>query len=97
MPGSGLMALSAFLSMSRHRRFIYWALGLTALGVTALIVLSLLGGVGGDTWRSTWWLLFALPYPVGWIMSLLGAARLLFNPSASIRRERKKAIGGKDQ
>jgi len=40
-------------------------------------VWSLFGGVGGDTGRSTWWLLTALPYPVGWVMSLLGAVRLL--------------------
>lgn len=77
LPGSGLIALGAFLGKSRHRRFIYWAFGLTAFGVAALIVLSLFGGVGGNTGRSTWWLLTALPYPVGWIMSLLGAVHLL--------------------
>jgi glucose-6-phosphate-specific signal transduction histidine kinase len=79
LPGSGLIALGAFLSQSHHRRFIYWAFGLTAFGVAALIAMSLLGGVGGDTGRSTWWLLTALPYPVGWIMSLVGAVHLLIS------------------
>jgi hypothetical protein len=77
LPGSGLIALGALLGKSLHRKFIYWAFGLTALGVAMLVILSLLGGVGGDTGRSTWWLLTVLPYPVGWIMSLLGAVHLL--------------------
>ncbi len=77
LPGSGLVALSAFLGKSHHFRFIYRAFGLTVFGVAVVIVWSLFGGVGGDTGRSTWWLLTALPYPVGWIMSLLGAVRLL--------------------
>ncbi|MDH4219247.1 MAG: hypothetical protein OEW23_10785 [Candidatus Aminicenantes bacterium] len=77
MPGSGLVALGAFLGKSHHRRFIYLAFGLTVFGVAVVIVWSLFGGVGGDTGRSTWWLLTALPYPVGWVMSLLGAVRLL--------------------
>ncbi len=79
LPGSGLIALGAYLGKSHHRRFIYWAFGLTAFGVAVIIVWSLFGGVGGDTGRSTWWLLTALPYPVGWIMSLLGAVHLLIN------------------
>ncbi|MDH5466295.1 MAG: hypothetical protein OEY25_02640 [Candidatus Aminicenantes bacterium] len=77
LPGSGLIAFSAFLGKSRHRRFIYWAFGLTGFGVAVMIVWSLFGGVGGDTGPSSWWLLTALPYPAGWIMSLLGAVRML--------------------
>ncbi|MDH4273041.1 MAG: hypothetical protein OEW18_13800 [Candidatus Aminicenantes bacterium] len=77
VPGSGLIALGAFLAKSLRRRFIYWAFGLTALGVAVIVVWSLFGGVGGDTGRSAWWLLTALPYPAGWIMSLLGAIHLL--------------------
>ncbi|UCC40745.1 MAG: hypothetical protein JSV96_04685 [Candidatus Aminicenantes bacterium] len=77
MPGSGLIALSAFMGKSHHRRFIYWAFMMTVFGVAVVIVWSLFGGVGGDTGRSMWWLLTALPYPVGWIMSIIGAVRLL--------------------
>ncbi|NIM59848.1 MAG: hypothetical protein GTO16_13050 [Candidatus Aminicenantes bacterium] len=77
LPGSGLVALGAFLGKSHHRRFIYWAFMMIVFGVAVVVVLSLFGGVGGDTGRSMWWLLTALPYPVGWIMSIIGAVRLL--------------------
>lgn len=72
LPGSGMVALGALLDRSRHRRLLYRAFILIAIGVGALFALSMLGGVGVDTGRSMWWLLVALPYPVGWIMSLLG-------------------------
>jgi hypothetical protein len=77
LPGSGLVALSAFLGQSRHRTFVYWAFGLTVIGVAAFFVVSMFGGVGGNTGHSHLWLLTALPYPVGWIMSLVGVVRVL--------------------
>jgi uncharacterized membrane protein YhdT len=77
LPGSGLVALSAFLGKSRHRIFVCWAFGLTLIGVAGLFVVSMFGGVGGNTGRSNWWLLTGLPYPIGWIMSLIGVRRLL--------------------
>lgn len=75
--GSGLSALGAFLAKSRHKRFIAWAFAMTAVGVAAVIIVSMLGGVGGSTGRSPWWLLTAVPYPIGWIMSLIGGVRML--------------------
>ncbi len=77
LPGSGLVALGAFLGKSRHRIFVYWAFGLTLIGVAGLFVVSMFGGVGGNTGRSNWWLLTSLPYPIGWIMSLIGVRRVL--------------------
>jgi uncharacterized membrane protein YhdT len=77
LAGNGLVALSAFLSKSRHRTFVYWAFGLTVIGVAGVFVVSMFGGAGGNTGRSYWWLLTALPYPVGWIMSLVGVVRVL--------------------
>lgn len=90
LPGSGLIALGAFIGKSHHRKFVYWAFGLTAFGVAVVIVWSLFGGVGGDTGRSTWWLLTALPYPVGWIMSILGAVRLLTHSFSKSKGKAKK-------
>lgn len=74
LPGSGVVALSALLGQSRHRRLLYWAFGLTAVGVGAMFVLSMFGGTGGRSGRghSNWWALVILPYPVGWIMGLVG-------------------------
>ena len=72
LPGSGIAALGSFLGKSRHRILLYWAFVLIAVGVGAMVVLSMLGGIGGSSGRSMWWVLFILPYPVGWFMGLAG-------------------------
>ena len=72
LPGSGIAALGAFLGKSRHRILLYWSFILIAVGVAAMVVLSVLGGIGGRSGRSMWWAFFMLPYPVGWIMGLAG-------------------------
>jgi len=50
---------------------------LIAVGVGALFGLSALGGVGGRSGHSMWWLLTVLPYPVGWVMGLVGVLALV--------------------
>ena len=42
--------------------------------------MSALGGVGGTSGRSIWWILLCLPYPIGWVLGLVGAARKLREP-----------------
>jgi hypothetical protein len=42
-----------------------------------MVVLSWFGGVGGDTGRSMWWLVVVIPYPVGWVIGLVGAVLTL--------------------
>ena len=76
-PGTGLVALGAFLGKTRGRMLAYWGFGLMVVGMGALWGLSAIGGIGGDTGRSMWWGLLLLPYPAGWIMGLLGAVRSL--------------------
>jgi hypothetical protein len=76
LAGSAVVALGAFL-MHRRYRLPVAAVLLIALGVGALFGLSALGGVGGNTGRSIWLLLLCLPYPVGWVIGLFGAARTL--------------------
>lgn len=83
LPGAALIALGAWLGKSRHRVLLYWAVVLVAVGVGALWGLSALGGVGGDTGRSMWWLLVLLPYPIGWIMGLVGAILTLRKGSSA--------------
>jgi hypothetical protein len=73
--GIGLAALSAFLGKSRFRTLLYSALILAAIGVGAMFVLSMFGGIGGSSGRSMWWGLVILPYPVGWVIGLVGAIR----------------------
>ena len=75
LPGTFLLALGAWLGHSRHRRLLYWAFALVALGVGLLWGISAVGGFGGSTGRSMWWALLLLPYPVGWVMALVGAIR----------------------
>jgi hypothetical protein len=75
LPGIGLVTLGAFLGRSRHRALLLWAFVLAAIGVGTMFVLSAFGGVGGGTGRSMWWGLVIAPYPVGWIMGLVGAIR----------------------
>jgi hypothetical protein len=75
--GTGMVALGGLLGRSRHRLLIYWSFVLVAVGVGVLWVLSAFGGIGGSTGRSMWWGLVILPYPVGWIMGLVGAIRRL--------------------
>ena len=76
LPGIGMVALGAFLGKSRHRKLLYRSFVLVAVGVGALVVLSAVGGIrlsSKDAGHSIWWGLFILPYPVGWIMGLVGA------------------------
>jgi len=73
VPSFGLVALGAFIGRSRHQGLLYWSLALVAFGVAAMVALSWLGGIGGNSGRSIWWGLLILPYPVGWVTGLIGA------------------------
>lgn len=74
--GSALAALGAVQTRTGYRLSVA-AAALIATGVAALFGMSALGGVGGDTGRSIWWLLLCLPYPIGWVLGLVGATRKL--------------------
>jgi hypothetical protein len=77
--GSALVALGAFLTRT-HYRLPVIALVLIAVGVGVLFGFSALGGVGGTSGRSIWLLLLCVPYPIGWVLGLIGAARKLREP-----------------
>jgi hypothetical protein len=77
VPATAVIALSAYLARSRFRRLAYWGFGLTVIGVGWMFIISALGGFGGETGRSMWWILTLLPYPVGWILSVITGVRLL--------------------
>ncbi len=77
LPGSGMVALGALVRHSRHRPLLYFAFVMVLVGVGAMWGLSGLGGIGGPTGRSMWWATILLPYPVGWLLTLVGAVRLL--------------------
>jgi len=92
LPGTGMVCLGAILGRSRHRKLLCWAFALVAAGVAALWVLSAFGGIrihAGDSGRSPWWGISLLPYPVGWILGVLGAILALVElfKSSVLRRE----------
>ena len=74
LPGSGLVALGTFLSQVERRLIAYrvWVLVLIAIGVGALWGLSMVGGFGGPSGRSSWWGVLILPYLIGWSMGIWG-------------------------
>lgn len=77
LAGSFLLAISAFLSKNKLSLIIYLSFGMIALGVGMLFFLSSLGGVGGNSGRSWWWLLIVSPYPFGWILGIIGTILIL--------------------
>ncbi len=70
--GAVLAALGAFVSQARSRKALYMALCLVAFGVAAMFAATVAGGIGGRSGHSIWWGLFMIPYPVGWIVGLVG-------------------------
>jgi hypothetical protein len=75
-PGSGMVALGAYLAQTRMRKLVYWGFFLIAAAFVLLLTMTALGGFGGNApiLRSRWWGLLLLPYPVGWIMAMAGIA-----------------------
>jgi hypothetical protein len=69
--GSFLIALSAYFKKDRHWKIFLSLFLLIAVGVFALFYLSSLGGFGGTSDLSWWWGLFILPYPLGWLATLV--------------------------
>jgi hypothetical protein len=81
--GVALAAFGAALGRSRYRTLLVGALALTAMGVVAMVALSWAGGIGGQSGHSMWWAALIVPYPLGWLLALVGAALILTD---SLRR-----------
>jgi hypothetical protein len=73
LPGVGLVTLGAFLGKSRYRKLLGGSFVLVAVGVGAMFATSAFGGFGGNSGHSMWWGVVILPYPIGWIIGLVGA------------------------
>jgi len=74
LPGSALFALGAWLGHAERRVIACRASAfvLIAIGVGAMLGLSVVGGIGGSTGLSPWWGLLLLPYLIGWSMGVWG-------------------------
>jgi hypothetical protein len=75
--GALLATCGAWVGRSPHRRQLAWALGCLAAGVAALWSLSAVGGIGGASGHSNWWGLLLVPYPIGWVLTLVGVFRVI--------------------
>lgn len=89
--GSAAAALGAGIAHARGRRLLYWAFALMSTGCGAMLLLSVYGGIGQNApyFRSLWWGLFMIPYPVGWLMGIIAVIRVAADMSEGIAPARK--------
>lgn len=77
LPGTAMVALGAWLGKSRYWKLLCWAFVLVAVGVAALFAVSAVGGFGGRSSLSYWWGILILPFPIGWVLGIIGAIKKL--------------------
>lgn len=69
--GCMLVALSTYLTHDRHWKIFLASLIMILVGVFFLFYFSSLGGFGGTSALSWWWGMLILPYPIGWLISII--------------------------
>jgi multisubunit Na+/H+ antiporter MnhB subunit len=69
--GCALIALSTYLTHDRHWKIFLASLIMIVIGVFFLFYFSSLGGFGGTSTLSWWWGTLILPYPIGWLISII--------------------------
>lgn len=69
--GSALIAVSTYYSKDRHWKRYLAALILIVFGVFFMLYFSSLGGFGGKSTLSWWWGTIILPYPIGWLITVV--------------------------
>ena len=77
LAGSVVAAIAAWAGRARRRLLQIGAMLSIGVGVALLFGMSALGGVGGRSGHSIWWLLLLVPYPIGWVLGLVGAVQNL--------------------
>jgi len=66
-----LLTLATFMAHDRHWKIFMLSLILIAMGVFFLFYFSSLGGFGGNSTLSWWWGILILPYPIGWLVTIV--------------------------
>lgn len=69
--GSMLIALATYLTKDIHHKLFSVTLIMIVIGVFFLFYLSSLGGFGGSSKLSWWWGILIIPYPIGWLISII--------------------------
>jgi hypothetical protein len=71
LAGSVLLALSTYLTHDRHLKIFMLSAIMIVFGVVFLFYLSSKGGFGGNSKLSWWWGILIVPYPLGWLLSIV--------------------------
>ncbi|MDX9811251.1 MAG: hypothetical protein RBU28_02610 [Bacteroidales bacterium] len=71
LAGSSLLTIATNLTRDRHRNIFLIAFLMIAAGVLLMFWLSSRGGIGGTASLSWWWGLLVIPYPVGWLITVI--------------------------
>jgi hypothetical protein len=79
--GSLLLSASKYLHKDSQTKHFIWLTILICSGVLTMVLLSALGGIGGNSSLPIWLALFILPYPLGWLLTIkLLIKRAMQNP-----------------
>ena len=69
--GSILVTVSTNLSNDKHHFLFLTSMIMILFGVYFMFYFSLLGGFGGKSSLLKWWGLLIVPYPAGWLLSIV--------------------------
>lgn len=69
--GSTLVAFSTYFTRDRHSKIFMISAIMIVIGVFFLFFFSSLGGFGGTSTLSWWWGTLILPYPIGWLITIV--------------------------
>lgn len=69
--GSFLITISTYLNRDKHWKLFLASFIMITVGVFFMFYFSSLGGFGGTSRLSWWWGLLIIPYPLGWLLSLI--------------------------
>lgn len=69
--GSLLIALSSYFLKDRYWKLFFVGFIMIAIGVFFLFYFSSLGGFGGNSKLSWWFISLIIPYPIGWLLTII--------------------------
>jgi len=71
LAGSLLIALSSYFLKDRYWKWFFVGFIMIAIGVFFLFYFSSLGGFGGNSKLSWWFISLIIPYPIGWLLTII--------------------------
>lgn len=69
--GCACITFTTYRTKDRHWKIFLTSLIMIVTGVFFLFYFSSLGGFGGSSTLSWWWSTLILPYPLGWLLSIV--------------------------